>query len=68
MQVSRNITEICFSLLICLSIVSQYVPIKLYKRYFSKNFKIKYKIQSFHDHLDRERIRGRRREGEFFFG
>jgi hypothetical protein len=56
MQVSRNINEICFSLIIRLSIVSQYVPIKLYKRYFLKNFKITYKIQSFHDHLDRERV------------
>jgi len=54
MQVSRNITEICFSLSICLSTGSQYVPTKWYKRYFSKIFKIKYKIQSFHDHLERE--------------
>jgi len=60
MQVSRNIIEISFSLLIFLSIVSLYVPIKLYKRYFMKNFKIKYKIQSFHDHLDRQGEGGER--------
>lgn len=66
MQVSQNITEICSSFLICLSIVSQYVPIKLCKRCFSKNFKIKSKIQSFHDHLERQ-MRERGWEGESFW-